>query len=95
MPDPKIYEGLVFGIVLILGTMTGLLLEVGGNEPDKPWRVVLSSAVLNGMFTVGVLGILRYWLPNMPIEAAAAIAAGSSTIGRSVILRLIHLWLKR
>ena len=95
MPDQKLTENFVVGIVLILGTFSGLLLQIATEEKMKPWKLVVANAVLNGMFTAGVYALLMFIYSTMPIIYAVVISAGASSIGRSLFLRIIEWRIKQ
>ena len=91
----SIYEQLLLGVVFILGSLSGLLLQLSVDESRKPWRVVISSALLNGLFAMGVCGGVVYYAPDMPIFAVVGISAATSTLGRRVFLAVVEKWINR
>ena len=93
--DEKLYEHAVIGVVLVFGTLAGVLVQMAGDEVVRPWRQVVASAILNGMFTGGVYAVLLYLHSDMLPIIAALIAGAASTLGRSTFLRVVNKWLTK
>lgn len=92
MEHPKLYEHMLFSIVLFVGAIAGLLLQVAAREINRPWKEIAAASILNGIFTVGVFAAVKYVYPDMPDVLSVSIAAASSTIGRSSILKIAERW---
>ena len=95
MNDEKVHEWIVVGVLIMAGTIAGLMTQIANQEYNRPWVEVLASAILNGMFTAGIYFLLLFLYPSLSVIAAVAIASGLSTVGRSTLLRVLEKWLKK
>ena len=90
----SLYEQIILAVVFLLGSASGLLLQLSVEEARKPWRVVISSALLNGLFAMGVGGVIVEYIPNVSTFAVVGISAAASTLGRRMILAIVERWIK-
>lgn len=86
-------EYYIYGVLLLMGTITGYLISVSGETP-LPWRAAIVQGVLNGVFTMGLYAAMMFVYADMPVMVGVGIAGGLSAVGRNALLQAVARRLK-